>query len=167
MRTAGSRPIAPGGHASVSAPAPMAAMPSAIRASTCSRNTNQAMSAVNTPSRLSSSPASDASRAASPVMSRTGAITPPATMAAPSHSQSAPRTRFTSGPLRSQQAVHAQAGARAQVQESGEEPGIGAVQEVLRRGNADTEQDGRAEGRGDAARAASGPAGANDPRRMR
>ena len=73
------------GHDSTSPPATMAPMPSAMRRSTFSRNTNQASKAVNTPSALSSSDAAEAGMPASPSISSTGPATPPDTTAPASH----------------------------------------------------------------------------------
>lgn len=62
---------------STAAPAMIAAMPRSTRRSTFSRNTTQASTAVNTPSRFSSSEAPDAGMPARPIINSTGATTPP------------------------------------------------------------------------------------------
>src|SRR5947207_3437836 len=68
-----------------SPPAMMRTMPSAMRRSKFSWNTNQARSAVNTPSRFSSSDADAAGVERSPAISNTGASTPPNRIAPASH----------------------------------------------------------------------------------
>ena len=74
---------------STSVPATISTMPNATRLSTFSRNTNQASSAVSTPSMFSSSEAVAAGIAASPVISSTGPSTPPASVAPASQPHSA------------------------------------------------------------------------------
>ena len=88
------------GHERTSAPATMSAMPNAIRRSKFSRKTNQAMSAVSTPSALSNSEAPDAGTLTSPHMSKAGAIIPPAITAPASHPASALPTRVASARLK-------------------------------------------------------------------
>jgi len=63
-------------------------MPSAIRASKFSLKTNQANSAVRTPSRFRSNDADAADVDISPNMSATGPRAPPSKMAPESHRQS-------------------------------------------------------------------------------
>ena len=65
------------GHDKTSAPPTISAMPAAMRRSKFSRNTNQAISAVNTPSRFSNSDAPDAGICISPHNKQTGAMMPP------------------------------------------------------------------------------------------
>lgn len=70
-------------------PATIATMPSAMRRSKFSRNTNHAKSAVATPSRLSSSEATEAGVVVSPHIKSSGPHTPPKNTAPPSQGQSA------------------------------------------------------------------------------
>ena len=76
-------------HESTTLPATMSAKPSAMRRSTFSWNTNQARSAVKTPSRLRSRDAAEAGVVRRPDMRRIGPRTPPATIAPASHGTSA------------------------------------------------------------------------------
>ena len=76
------------GQARTTAPATIASMPITIRASKFSLNTNQASSAVNTASALSSSDTPEAGIAARPVNRSTGPSIPPVTIAPASHRQS-------------------------------------------------------------------------------
>src|SRR5688572_19310441 len=74
------------GQLRITAPATIAAIPNAMRRSKFSRNANHASSAVNTPSAFNSSEVPAADIRVSPNISSTGAITPPAVIAAASHS---------------------------------------------------------------------------------
>ena len=69
------------GHESTTLPPTMASMPSAMRRSKFSRNTNHAIKAVNTPSALSNSDAPEAGMRVRPSISSTGPSMPPATTA--------------------------------------------------------------------------------------
>ena len=69
-------------------PMVMTAIPKAIRLSKFSLNTNQARSAVNTPSIFNSNEEVDAGVLASPVISNTGPITPPKRIAPESQGRS-------------------------------------------------------------------------------
>ena len=69
-------------------PATMASIPRAMRRSKFSRNTDHAMSAVNTPSRLSRRDAPDAGVRVRPIMSSNGPSTPPTPIAPTSHGTS-------------------------------------------------------------------------------
>ena len=75
-------------HDSSNAPATMATAPMNRRVSTCSRNTTQARSRVNTASRLSRSEAEAASVRLSPNNNRTGPKTPPKKTVPASHGKS-------------------------------------------------------------------------------
>ena len=75
-------------HERTMPPATIASIPSAIRRSKFSRKTNHAMSAVNTPSRLSRREAPDAGVRVRPIMSINGASTPPKLIAPRSHGTS-------------------------------------------------------------------------------
>src|SRR6185369_14703722 len=78
---AAGRPV----HDSSTPPAVINAIPAAIRLSKFSLNTNQASTAVSTPSRFSSSDALDAEVFTSPAISNPGPATPPAAIAPASH----------------------------------------------------------------------------------
>jgi len=80
--------LAAGFHARIIAPIAIDIMPIAIRVLTCSRNNDQARSAVKTPSRLSRSEDWTAVPAARPYVSSTGPMTPPKTMAPASQRRS-------------------------------------------------------------------------------
>jgi len=80
------RPVV--GQLRITAPTAMASMPKAMRRSKDSLKTNQASKVVKTPSALSSNAAPEAGIAASPVISNTGAIIPPQTIAPPSQRHS-------------------------------------------------------------------------------
>ena len=75
-------------HESTTAPVIIAAIPRAIRLSKFSRKTNQARSAVRTPSALSRSEAVEAVVPDKPHMRRTGPATPPKATAPSIHGQS-------------------------------------------------------------------------------
>ena len=81
---------APFGMLSRTAPATIAIMPSAMRRSKFSRNTNQASSAVKTPSAFNRRDAPEAGMLESPTINRTGAIMPPLRIAPASGSSSLP-----------------------------------------------------------------------------
>ena len=83
------RPPVPLSQESSAPPPTMRAKPNAIRRSKFSWKTNQASSAVNTPSMFKSREAADAGVELSPDMRRTGPTTPPANTAPASHGTSA------------------------------------------------------------------------------
>jgi len=76
------------GQASTTPPATMATMPQTMRRSAFSSNTSQAINAVSTASRLSSSEAVAPLVETRPTISTTGPITPPNRMAPSSHGHS-------------------------------------------------------------------------------
>src|ERR1700730_1547973 len=80
--------VSPGFHDSSNPPATMAIIPMRIRRSKFSPNANQASKAVSTPSRLSNREVLEAAVVARPAISKTGANTPPDSIAALSHGQS-------------------------------------------------------------------------------
>ena len=84
-------PVGLPAHDSTTPPAVMQAMPTAMRRSKFSRKTNQASSAVNTPSRFNSSEASAAGVVASPTIRSIGPNTPPKAIEPANHGAS---TRF-------------------------------------------------------------------------
>ena len=81
----------PGCQDSSKPPATMAIIPMRIRRSKFSWNANQAINAVSTPSRLSNREVLEAGVIARPAISKTGATTPPDSIAPVSHAQSEPR----------------------------------------------------------------------------
>ncbi len=96
---------APASSEASAPPATISAMPNAMRRSKFSRNTNQAISAVNTPSRLSSRDAVEAGVAARPSINRTGPATPPESTAPASQGRSAAASRAE--PAAGRNAIHA------------------------------------------------------------
>jgi hypothetical protein len=123
------------GQLSTRAPATIASMPSAMRRSKFSLKTNQASSAVNTPSALSRSDAPEAGMPARPNISRTGPTPPPANTAPNSHGPLKASRRST--PHR---AKHCQSEAGAQIQEPSEQPRSDAGHQRLRQRRARTEE---------------------------
>ena len=116
------------------APAMIAIMPSAMRRSKFSRNTNQASRAVNTPSAFSSRDAPEAGMLESPTISRTGAMIPPVRIAPARGSTSRRRSR-TRG-CAANQAEEAQADPGAAVEQARQQPraDVAAEQKLRQRG---------------------------------
>lgn len=84
------------GQLKTTAPATIAPMPSAIRLSKFSLKTNQASSAVNTPSAFSRREAPDAGMPVNPIISSTGPTMPPARIA-PANQRTSSLGRRTAG----------------------------------------------------------------------